>query len=246
VTPHAPVAIDITVRPTSSLTPAELDEIWVVTDRYVETARVVYEKKLKALPEVGLWRTRTGTLVGLVGLDVYRTRFERTASIIVFTSSVVIDAAYRGRNLTVRTGWRMLLREKLRRPWLPAYWLFDTFSYKSYVLLPHYFVHYWPRRERATPSTTTRFIDHLARQRYSEDWIPKLGIVRRSGSKRLRPTTAPIDDHALADPDIAFYQRVNPGHADGDMLVCLAPLTLRNMLTAFVRGFFAARRRQER
>jgi hypothetical protein len=246
VTERVPDAIDITVRPTSSLTAAELDEIWVVTDRYVETARAIYEKKLKALPEVGLWRTRAGTLVGLVSLDVYRTRFERRGSIIVFTSSVVIDAAYRGRHLTVRTGWRMLLREKLRRPWLRAYWLFDTFSYKSYVLLPHYFVEYWPRRERTTPPQTAQFIDHLARHRYGDDWIPERGIVRRSGTKRLRPATAPIGDHALADPDVAFYQHVNPGHADGDMLVCLAPLTLRNMLTAAVRGFLAARRRQKR
>jgi hypothetical protein len=41
VTERVPDAIDITVRPTSSLSAAELDEIWVVTDRYVETARAI-------------------------------------------------------------------------------------------------------------------------------------------------------------------------------------------------------------
>jgi hypothetical protein len=238
--------IDITVRPTSSLTPSELDEIWVVTDRYVETTRAVYEKKLKALPEVGLLRTRQGALVGLVSFDVYRTRFEERDSIIIFTSSVVIDTAFRGRNLLVRTGLRMVLREKLRRPWLPVYWLFDTFSYKSYVLLPHYFREYWPRREQPTPTQTSRFIDHLARHRYGDDWIPERGIVRRSGTKRLRATTAPIDDGALTDPDIAFYQTANPGHAEGDMLVCLAPLSPRNVATFVTRGFFGRRGRPAR
>src|SRR5262245_29503632 len=123
--------IDIEVRSTATLTPSELDEIWMVTDRYVETTRDLYEKKLKALPEIGLWRTRDGQLVGLVSLDVYRAAWNGRESIIFFTSSVVIAEAYRGKNLVVRTGLRMLLREKLRRPWLPAYWLFDTFSYKS-------------------------------------------------------------------------------------------------------------------
>src|SRR5262249_51750230 len=162
--------------------------------------------KLKALPEVGLWRTRDGTLVGLVGLDVYRTRFDGREAIIFFTSSVVIDQAYRGRNLVVRTGLRMVLREKLKRPWLRAYWFFDTFSYKSYLLLPHYFRDFWPRRERETPSNIRRFIDHLARARYGNDWRADRGIVCRSGHKRLRDATAPIDADALSDPDIAFFE----------------------------------------
>jgi hypothetical protein len=83
-----PARIDISIRPTASLTPSELDEIWVVTDGYVDTTRSIYETKLKALPEIGLWRTRDGTLVGLVSLDVYRTRFDGRESIIFFTSSV--------------------------------------------------------------------------------------------------------------------------------------------------------------
>jgi hypothetical protein len=239
-----PSPIDIIVRSTASLTQAELDEIWVVTDRYVDTTRVIYEHKLKSLPEVGLWRTRDGTLVGLVGLDVYRTRFEGRESIVFFTSSVVIDAAYRGRNLVVRTGLRMLLREKLKRPWLPAFWFFDTFSYKSYLVLAHYFAEYWPRRDRATPPAVSRFVDHLARARYGDAWVADRGVVRGSGDKRLRSTTAPLDDRALGDADTRFFDTANPGHRDGDMLVCLAPLTAGNVLGAARRGFAAARSRR--
>jgi len=88
------------------------------------------------LPEVGLWRSDTGALVGLVSLDVYRVRWESRTSIILFTSSVVIDDRFRGRDLVLRTGMKLLVREKLRRPWARAYWLFDTFSYKSYMILP--------------------------------------------------------------------------------------------------------------
>ena len=231
------VPLDIDIRRTKSLTASELDEIWTVTDRYVETTRTVYEKKLKALPEVGLWRTREGRLVGLVSLDVYRTRFEGRASIIFFTSSVVIESAFRGRNLVIRTGLRMVIREKLKRPWLPAYWFFDTFSYKSYRLLPTYFDEFWPRHGRATPAHVVAFIDHLSRPRYGDDWIADRGVVRRSGQKRLRPETAPVDDAALLDPHVAFFDAINPGHRDGDMLVCLAPLTVRNVAGAVWRGF---------
>jgi len=237
-----PVHVDIELKSSASLTPRELDEIWSVTDRYVETQRPYYEAKLRALPEIGLWRTRKGTLIGLVSLDCYHVRFEGRGSIILFTSSVVIDERFRGRNLVLRTGLRLLAREKLRHPWSKAFWFFDTFSYKSYMILPNNLAVFWPRRDVETPPTVRRFIDSLARQRYGEDWSPETGVVRRSGKKRLRPTTAPVDERRLVDPDIRFFDTKNPGHRDGDMLVCLVPLSAWNLLRPLLRALVRRKR----
>jgi hypothetical protein len=233
--------IDITLRRSDSLTATERDEIWAVTDRYVETDRAAYEAKLRALPEVGLWRTRSGVLVGLVSLDVYRVEWSGRTRVIFFTSSVVIDERFRGRNLVLRTGLRAFFREKIRRPWLPSFWLFDTFSYKSYVILPHNLTEFWPRRERATPPDVARFMDFLAQRRYGRAWSSATGIVQSSGSKRLRAATAPISDAQRADPDVSFFERMNPGHAAGDMLVCLVPLSLSNLGGAVLRALLKPR-----
>jgi hypothetical protein len=224
--------IDIELRHTGSLAPAEFDEIWAVTERYVDTNRTFFEPKLRALPEVGLWRERGGALVGLVGLDVYPVEWEGKTATIIFTSSVVIDERFRGRNLVLKMGVRILLREKLRRPHARAYWFFDTFSYKSYLILSRNLTEFWPRRDQATPDGVARFVDHLAQRHYGDDWSPATGVVRRSGQKRLLPATALIDTVASADPDVSFFQSVNPGHGDGDMLVCLAPLSVQNLVGA--------------
>jgi hypothetical protein len=237
------VKLDIALRSSDSLTPQELDEIWAVTDRYVETSRDYFEAKLRALPEVGLWRTETGALIGLVSLDVYRVRWEGRTSIILFTSSVVIDDRFRGRDLVLRTGMKLLVREKLRRPWARAYWLFDTFSYKSYMILPRNLTEFWPRRNHATPGAVERFIDFLAQHRYGADWSRETGVVRRSGKKRLRPDTAPVTPHQLTNEDIRFFESKNPGHRDGDMLVCLVPLNARNLRGLVARKVRALRSR---
>jgi hypothetical protein len=228
-------AIDIAIRPSRSLRSAELDEIWTLTERYIEVDRAHYESRLLALPEVGLWRVRGGELAGLVSLDVYTTRWQGRASTIIFTSSVVADERFRGRNLVLKTGLRLLLREKLRRPLVPAYWFFDTFSYKSYLILARNLREYWPRRDTPTPPATAAFIDELATQRYGADWDRDRGVVRRSGYKRLHSTTAPIDGRLQSDPDVRFFETLNPGHREGDMLVCLAPLTARNLAGAVAR-----------
>jgi hypothetical protein len=48
-----------------SLTVSELDDIWAVTSRYIDTERLDFEAQLRTLPEVGLWQVRDGSLVGL-------------------------------------------------------------------------------------------------------------------------------------------------------------------------------------
>lgn len=207
--------------------------------RYVDTSRQHYEAKLLALPQVGLWRVRGGELVGLVSLRVRTVRWEGRTRIIIFTSNVVADERFRGRNLVLKTGLRVFAREKLRRPFAPAYWFFDTFSYKSYLILARNLGEYWPRRDQSTPPDIFAFIDKLADEQYGPDWNRNTGIVRRSGHKQLRPDAAPVDGNLKSDPDVGFFETANPGHREGDMLVCLAPLTVRNFLGAIKR---AARR----
>lgn len=237
-----PVPIDISIRRSCSLSPAELDEIWVLTERYVDTPRAHYEEKLLALPEVSLWRERGGALVGLAGIDAYPVRWRGWPRTVIFTSSVVTDERFRGRNLVLRTGLQVLLRETLRRPWATAYWFFDTFSYKSYLVLARNLREFWPRRDRVTPPDVAAFFDELASKRYGADWNRETGVVRRSGYKRLLPGTAPVDGTVSSDPDVRFFEAANPGHREGDMLVCLAPLSAGNLLAAI--GRLATRRRR--
>ena len=224
--------VDIRVLPVAALTAKEWDEIWELTQIYVETRRPYYETKLRAFPEAALFRNRGGALVGIVALDVYRADFRSETSTILFTSSVVIDEPYRRHNLIQRTGFEVFLRARLRHPFRPIYWFFDTFSYKSYGLLPRNFVEFWPRYDRPTPERQAALIDHLAQKRYGTAWRPEQGIVERSGQKKLKPATAAVEPKLLADPDIRFFVTTNPGHQEGDMLVCLCPLTLKNWLYA--------------
>jgi len=227
--------IRIEVRPSHALTDAERDEIWAVTERYVETDRAVYEKKLRGVAEVGLFRAASGALVGLTSYEAYDVTWEGARRRVVFTSNVVVDERHRKRNLPLRLGARVFARERLRHPLRPIDWLFDTFSFRSYVLLPRNFADFWPRRDRSMPPDVAAYVDFLARRRYGDAWRPETGVVARAG-KRLRPETAPVGAAERADPDIRFFAETNAGHAEGDMLVCLVPLTLRNWAAVLGRA----------
>lgn len=205
------------------------DEIWALTQTFFQTERHYAEQKLKRRQRIVLFRAGPGReLIGIASIDIYPVLFKRRKLVAIHTSHVLLKEAYRGRNLLQRIGFNTFLEVRARYPLHRIYWFFETFSYKSYLLLPRNFRDYWPRPEQTTPDWERALMDYLATLIHRSAWRAERGIVMRSGQKRLQPDAAPLTDGASASPELAYFERANPGHAQGDMLVCLCPLTVAN------------------
>ncbi|WP_415837469.1 hypothetical protein [Parendozoicomonas haliclonae] len=188
--------------------------------------------------ELAVFRDQTSRdVVGIASVDAYRFHWDQQSRTVIFTSNTLIDEAWRGCHMIQKLGLSYLFREKLKNPLTPAFWFFDTYSYKSYLLLPRNFSEYWPKAGMETPQRVQKFIHDLSSHRFGDDWDPEQGIARRCQKKKLKPTVAPITEKHLADPHIAFYFSRNPNYAEGDRLVCLAPLTAKNILSIFTNAF---------
>lgn len=242
--PATSTAPRIEIVRTESLTPADWEELWQLTDVFYDTDRQYAQAQLKAHQQTVLVRSGTdGTLVGTASINVHHVLFHGRIVTAIYTTHVLLRPEVRGRNLIQRIGFRTYLAERLRHPWRPIWWFFDTFSYKSYLLLPRNFREYWPRFDEPTPPREQALMHQLAAQVYGPDWRPAHGIVVRSGRKRLRAATAPLAPGPHDSPDLAFFARANPGHAQGDMLVCLSPLSAANWLCAAWRAIARMLRR---
>ena len=187
-----------------------------------------------------------GVLLGMAAIDTHPAEFRGRKIAVISTTHVLIRENWRGRNLVQKLGLRTFLAARLRYPFRPIYWFFDTFSYKSYLLLPRNFRTFWPRRDAPTPAPQAALIDQLATQTYGPAWRPARGVAVRSGQKRLRATAAPLTLAPGAAPDLEFFARANPGHAEGDMLICLCPLSTSNWLTLARKAVQRLRRRPAR
>ncbi len=235
--------VSTVVLPTRALTPAMWDEVWTLTAEFYDVEREYAEAELRRRQSLAMFRMN-GALLGMASIDVFPATFRGRALAVISTAHVLLRENWRGRNLLQRLGLRTFLSTRLRYPLRSIYWFFDTFSYKSYLLLPRNFVDFWPRHGAATPERYLALIDELATRTYGPAWRPADGVVARSGQKRLRDTAAPVPTANDAGPDITYFTRRNPGHADGDMLVCLCPLTLRNWLSVGQKALDRTRRRR--
>jgi hypothetical protein len=233
--------VEIEVAFTERIGESTWDEIWHLTHKFYECERSYIEAALMRRQQIALVRDRkTRALVGMASIDIIHTSFGGRMLTALYTSHVLLLEEFRGLNLIQRVGFRSFLAVRLRHPLQPIYWFFDTFSYKSYLLLPKNFREFWPRFDQATPRPVAALIDHLATQVYGADWQPATGLVAASGRKRLREETAPVTSTLLQIADVAFFARANPNHTTGEMLVCLCPLSAKNWLSAGTRALARA------
>jgi hypothetical protein len=220
-------AAHMQILATADVSGAVWDEVWQLTSRFYETQRSYVEAKLRAHEKLALFRSAgDGGLIGMAAIQADAVDFRGQRLLLIFTSHAIVDERYRGQNLMQRAGARTYLRSCLRHPLRRKFWVFDTFSYRSYLLLPRNLHEFWPRRDRATPDWHAGLMEHYGAMKYGEDWHQ--GVVHRSAHKRLLPQTATLAPEMLRNPDLAFFSRMNPGHAEGDMLLCLCPLTFAN------------------
>jgi|SRR5882724_63640 len=246
---NRPFSAEVTsdIFQTTALAPSVWNEIWTLTNAFFDTDRAYAESKLQEHQLIALFRTKNeGVLIGMASMDVYPVSFQGRRLAIIYTVHVLLYEEYRGHNLIQRLGLRIFFKTRLRFPFRSIYWFFDTYSYKGYLLLPRNFREFWPHPERATPEWERALIDHLALRTYRSAWRPEPGIVFRSDRKRMRSDVAPLNLNIPVTPELKFFSRANPGHAEGDMLVCLCPLTIANWISVGIRVFQRMRRRRRK
>lgn len=157
----------------------------------------------------------------------------------IFSGDTVVQRGFWGETALARAWARLAFDVAAEaRPWR-AYWFLICSGYKTYRFLPVFFRVFHPRRDEPMPADTRRILETFALARYPSHYDTATGIVRLSNPAPLRAGIADLSPRRLADPDVAFFARVNPGHVIGDELACLAEIALDNLTPAARRELFA-------
>jgi len=117
-------------------------------------------------------------------------------------------------------------------PSRPCYWLLLTSGFRTYRFLPVFWREFFPRHATPTPPYEMRLLHHLAATHYGKWYDAPSGIVRFLHPQRLRGRLGAVPTGRAADADVAFFFARNPGHADGDELVCLTEISEDNLTAA--------------
>ena len=148
---------------------------------------------------------------------------------VLFSGDTIVARQYWGDNALARVWGRPALRLADASAAADLYWFLICKGYKTYRFLPVFFHEFHPRFDAVTPAWAAETINALGRRRYPERFDAERGVVRASAeTDRLRPGLADVTEERLRDPHVRFFAERNPGHARGDELCCIAPLSRSN------------------
>jgi hypothetical protein len=237
-----PPSVRVAIRPIADLDQHDWAELSDFGSRYFEGAFIA---SIQAKRHVVLLRGDSGQLVGIGAMEMFDlTHAKRTVTVIHAGNAAFADEA-RGQGYVQRIGFRYFMGAKRRRPWRPVYLAYTTFSWRSYLMLTSNFGRSWPRRLATLPAWEAGLYQQIGLRLFGERFDPRTGVAHNL-DRRLRPSISSIPDHVAAHPDVHYFATCNAGYASGDVLLCLAPLSLSNWWSIARRVKLRPRRRQRR
>jgi hypothetical protein len=155
-----------------------------------------------------------------------------------FSGDTIIAREHWGSSLLGRLWLRTVFSEAGRirgqSPHTLFYWFLICSGYKTWRYLPIFFRDYAPHPERNLSAFDGQVLQTLAADKFGDQYHPDAGVIRFRRANPLRRGVAEVGQR-LRDPMVHFFIRMNPGHAQGDELACLAPITRSNLTAAGLR-----------
>jgi hypothetical protein len=204
------------------------------------TTRARFEADLREKEQVILLRdASTGRVQGFSTFMRIEMEIDGTKVVAFFSGDTIVDREFWGETILSRIWGQTIVTEAERihtqQPATAAYWFLICSGYKTWRFLPVFFREFYPNPDVPTPPRFRRLIDTLGTTRFGDEYVSDAGVVRFRQAAPLRRGVADITCERLRDPRIAFFARMNPGHAEGDELACLAELSRANLTRAGLR-----------
>lgn len=214
------------------LSPPEIAALYDLFDECFVAERELFLRDLSLKNWVILLEDPESGLQGFTTLSLYETTAGDQPLSVVYSGDTLVRPAWWG-TMELPRSWIKTVLSLSAGMTQPLYWLLLTSGYRTYRFLPLFFREFHPRYDQPTPPGLQALLADLARARFGADFRCREGIVRfAAGATPLRTGVAEVTEERLKDPHIAFCLEKNPGHAQGDELVCLTLIHPDNLTAA--------------
>ena len=167
----------------------------------------------------------TGNLICFSSMLIINARMDDQDVTLIYSGDTVADSATWG-NSALSYYWMGAI-DWLRRHYDMdrVFWFLLVSGYRTYRFLPVYSQFFYPRHDAPTPDNIQALMHAIATERFNDKYDPETGIVRLDAPAILKDEYRGIPENRMSDLHIAFFAERNPGHVQGDELLCFAELS---------------------
>lgn len=197
---------------------------------FEDVTEAAFSADLDEKDSVLLLEDESGTLRGFSTILRYEETLDGRPVVVYFSGDTLVHPDFWGETVLPRLWSQTVFARAAADAPTPTYWFLIASGYKTYRFLPTFFEAFYPTPAVPTPPDVQRLLDALATRRYGDRY--RGGVVHLEHATPLRAGVAEIDARRRSDPFVAFFERVNPGHARGDELACLTRIAPDNVTPA--------------
>jgi hypothetical protein len=179
------------------------------------------------------------TLHGFSTLRFMRERVGPQVLSVLYSGDTIVAPGARGTTILARTWIESARRLAEHYGSSQLHWLLLVSGFRTYRLLPVFWREFFPLHSQPMPSDVRGTVDSLAGSLFGAAYSATEGIVRFPEPQPLRSEFSYIPANRLLDPHVRFFAQSNPGHANGDELVCWTRLSEDNLTQAGMRMWHA-------
>lgn len=226
----SPIQFRLVAR--ANLSEAQTDDMFQLLAQHFEG--VTAEQFARDLEEknLALLLLRGHRLVGFSTQLAFTTTFKGQPLNIIYSGDTIVTPEAWG-TTALPKAWVAGVNALLATvPPGQCFWLLLTSGFRTYRFLPVFWREFFPRFDTPTPPESQNLLNQVARERFGEQFNSTKGIVRFAHPQRLRKLLQIIPPGREQDAHTAFFLERNPGHANGDELVCLTELSPENLTAA--------------
>lgn len=159
----------------------------------------------------------------------------------IFSGDTIVEREYWGNRALQMAFFRYVLKEKLKRPMTPLFWLLISKGYKTYLLLANNFHYYYPHPENRYPQLEP-IVRHYCEEMFPGCYDAERGVLDfGENAQFLKNEVAAItDDLRQRVPKIRYFEERNPTWTRGTELPCVGQVNMASMV-AYVKKWLSSR-----
>ncbi|MCC7036688.1 MAG: hypothetical protein IT560_05205 [Alphaproteobacteria bacterium] len=170
-----------------------------------------------------------GRLIGFTTLHVYSSRWNSQDIRVVYSGDTVIEKAHWGQMELSRAWISEVKKIQDENPGQPHYWFLLVKGHRTFKYISTFANTFFPNPFNVN-NELKPLADILAGNMFGGLYNPKTGIVSFPDKRgQLKPDIAMPSEQELSQPDVRYFMQANPGYIDGDELVCICSLDVKNM-----------------
>ena len=181
----------------------------------------------------------TDTLKGFSTIVMHETENECEVLSVVYSGDTIVDPSAWSSSVLSQAWIAAVNKLRCEYPRGRLYWLLICSGYRTYRFLTTFWKEFYPRHNASTPPRIKALMEFLSRSQFGNYYDSQAGIVRFPYPQVLREGLRGIPSERQKNPHIRFFETQNPGHLQGDELVCLTEISEENLTRAGRKMWFA-------